>query len=201
MALSDVSIANSALSKIGAGSIIALTDDTPAGRAVLARYAVVRDAELTRHVWRFSVKRASLAALVSTPVFGYSYEYQLPDDCLRVLVVGQSAPGLDMTDIRDGVDTLDYTIEGRKILTEYGAPLYLRYVARIDDPTQFDYSFAEALASRLGYELTTVLSDSTSRKEAAWADYQSALRDAVRSNALQQPAQAIPDDSWLVGRR
>lgn len=201
MALSDVGIANSALSKIGAGAIIALTDDTPAGRAVLARYAAVRDAELTRHVWRFSIKRTSLAALSSTPVFGYTYEYQLPDDCLRVLVAGQSSPGLDTSEYRDGTDTLDYTIEGRKILTEYGAPLYLRYVYRAEDPTQFDNAFAETFAARLAYELVTALSDSTSRKEMAWADYQSALRDAVRSNALQQPAQSLPDDSWIAVRR
>ncbi len=201
MALSDVGIANSALSKIGAGSIIALTDDTPAGRAVLARYAVVRDAELTRHVWRFSIKRAALAALAGSPTFGYTYHYAFPADCLRLLVVGESAPGLDLSEYRSGSDTLDYTVEGREILTEYGAPLYIRYVYRVEDPTLFDNAFAEALSARLAYELVTALSDSTSRKEAAWADYQSALRDAVRSNALQQPAQAIPDDSWLSVRR
>jgi hypothetical protein len=201
VALSDVSIANSALSKIGAGSIIALTDDTPAGYAVNARYAAIRDAELTRHVWRFSVKRAALSALSSTPSFGYAYEYQLPTDCLRLIVAGQSSPGLDVSEFRSAADNLDYTIEGRKILTDYPAPLYIRYVYRATDPTQFDNAFAEAFASRLAYELSTALSDSTSRKEAAWADYQAALRDAVRANALQQPAQYLADDSWLASRQ
>jgi hypothetical protein len=200
VAQSDVSIANSALSKIGAGSIIALTDNTPQGTAVNARYAAIRDAELRRHVWRFSVKRASLAALNTTPVFGYTYEYQLPSDCLRVLTVGQNAPGLNLSEFRDSVDDLDYTIEGRKILTEYTSPLYVRYVYRVEDPTQFDPAFAEAFAARLGYELATALSDSTSRKEQAGADYKESIREAIRANALEQPAMTLPDDSWLASR-
>ena len=200
MAISDVSIANSALSKIGGGSIIALTDDTPAGIAINARYANVRDAELRRHVWRFSVKRAALAALGTTPTFGYDYEYQLPSDCLRVLVAGETAPGLNMAEFRDGSDDLDYTIEGRKILTNISAPLYLRYVYRVTDPTQFDPAFAEAFAARLGYEVCTALSDSTSRKEMAKQDYKDAIREAVRANALEQPATVLPDDSWLASR-
>jgi len=200
VATSDVSIANSALSKIGGGSIIALTDDTPAGIAVNARYANVRDAELRRHVWRFAVKRASLAALTTTPAFGYALEYQLPADCLRLLVAGKFAPGLNLSEFRWGVDDLDYTIEGRKILTDIGAPLYIRYVYRVTDPTQFDPAFAEAFASRLGYELCTTLTDSTTRKDMAKADYKDAIREAIKANALEQPPQALADDSWLASR-
>lgn len=194
-------MANRALSKIGAGSIIALIDDTPAGNAVNAAYAQVRDAELTRHVWRFSVKRAALAALGTTPAFGYAKEYQLPDDCLRLLVAGQSAPGLDVAEYRNGADMLDYTVEGRKILTGITATLYIRYVARIEDPTQWDAAFAEAFAARLAYELCHVLSDSTSRKEQAWNDYRAAIREGLRANAMQQPPQALPDDSWMAARQ
>lgn len=201
MALSDVSLANSALSKIGGGKIMALTDNTPQGILVNARFAAVRDAELTRNVWRFSVRRTSLAALSTAPSFGYLYQYQLPTDCLRLIVAGQEAPGLDTQEFRSDVDNLDYTIEGRNILTNLASPLYIRYVTQVTDPTLFDNSFAEAFASRLAYELATALSDSSSRKEAAWTDYQFALRDARRVNALQQPPQHLADDSWLASRQ
>jgi len=201
VAVSDVSIANGALSRIGAGRITAFTDDTAAGREVNARYAYVRDAELTRHRWRFSLARASLAASATAPTFGFTYAYELPADCLRLVSAGEAAPGVNLSELRDALDAQDYVLEGRRILTDYAAPLKIRYIRQVTDPTQFDAAFVEALSARLAYELATALADSTSRKEVAWGDYQAALREAIRSNALQVPADPLPDDSWLMARR
>lgn len=82
---SKITICNRALSKLGADRITSLDDDNKAARAMKSAFDFVRDAELRAHVWNFSVKRAELAALASVPVWGYSYEYALPTDFLKLL--------------------------------------------------------------------------------------------------------------------
>ncbi|MFT3906825.1 MAG: hypothetical protein QM718_11015 [Steroidobacteraceae bacterium] len=67
MATSEVSICNRALIKLGAQTILALTENNTRSRVMAQTYAIVRDAELDRHRWKFSLKRAALAALSTTP--------------------------------------------------------------------------------------------------------------------------------------
>lgn len=200
-AISDVAIGNRALSKLGDARVTSFDDASKAARALKACYEIVRDAELRRHTWHFSKTRAELPALADDPLFGYGHAYQLPADCLKVLSVGDYAPGVDTSGTyRVGLDTSDYVIEGRKILTDYGAPLSLRYVARVTDPAQYDAGFIEALASRLAMEMANELSDSRSRKDDAREDYRQAIFEAVRANALEAPPVPLSDDAWLLSR-
>ena len=198
--VNDVLIANLALTKLGEARIISFGDDTKSSRAVLAVYDVLRDAELRRRKWRFSLKRAQLPALAVAPEFGYAYAYQLPHDCLSILSVGDIAPGVDLSDYRTGLDTELYSVEGRTILTDLPAPLKLRYKARITDPTQFDVAFVQAFASRLAYELAEELTQSASKKQQAAEDYRQTLREAVAANAIEVAPTPIPDDAWLLSR-
>lgn len=200
MAAGDVSIANRALSKLGEARITDFTDDSKAGRAVNATYTAVRDAELRRHKWRFSITRTQLAASATTPDFGYARAFPLPTDCLRVLAVGDWTPGVDTDEYRDGHDRALYSLEGRSILTDLGAPLNLRYVARIQDPSQFDPAFAEALASRLAYELAEELTGSGSLRDRMLRDYKAAVSEAILANALETAPETFPDDSWIAAR-
>lgn len=201
MAVSDVSIANGALSRIGAGQIVNFADDTAQGREINRRYEHIRDAELRRHIWSFAKTRTQLAALGTAPDFGYAYQYQLPADCLRLLSVGEVDVGLYEDEIRGSIDRRLFVIEGRRILTDFTAPLKLRYIRRVTDPTQFDSAFVEMFSARLAYELATPLADSSSRKDDAWADYKEARTEALRANAIELPAEPIADDTWLASRR
>lgn len=198
--VNDVSIANRALTKLGANRIISFGDDTKEGRAIAACYYFLRDAELRRRKWRFSLKRAQLPALTETPAFGYAYAYQLPSDCLSILTVGDVAPGVDLSDYRLSIDTALYSLEGRTILTDLPAPLNLRYKARISDPTQFDVAFVEALAARIAWELAEDLTQSSQKKVDAQTEYKVAIREAVAANALETTPDIIPDSSWLLSR-
>jgi hypothetical protein len=199
-ALSDVAIANLALTKLGEARIISFSDDTKAARAVAAVYDLLRDAELRRRKWRFTIKRTQLPALAVSPEFGYAYAYQIPADCLSILSVGDVAPGVDLSDYRTGLDMELYSIEGRAILTDLPAPLKLRYKARVTDATQFDAAFVQAFASRLAYELAEDLTQSAAKKQAAGEDYKLAVREAVAANAIEVAPTPIPDDSWLLSR-
>jgi hypothetical protein len=196
---SQVEIANRALTKLGAARIISFADDNKQSRSVNSMFNVVRDAELRAHLWSFTIKRDSLPALTTTPAWGYDYEYQLPPDCLRLLEVDDIYPGPNLDDYRNA-NTQEFTIEGRKILTNKDAPLKIRYVSRVADTTQWDATFVEAFACRLAMEMCEDLTQSSSKKESVKDDYNTAIMMAIRANAIELPPQDLPDDSWVMSR-
>lgn len=199
MPASIVSIFNGALIKVGGDTITDPAEDSNRARALNARYESVRDAELRARKWKFSLKRASLAALAAAPDADFGKQYQLPVDFLRLVDGGDLRTYADMADFR-GVGSPLYSIEGGKILTNLGAPLHIRYIARITDPALFDASFAEMLSSRLAFECCKRITGSDSEKETAWGDYKEARRAGIAANAIESPAESLADDSWILAR-
>jgi len=196
---SQVEIANRALTKIGEARILSLTDDLEAARVVSSLWDIVRDAELRARNWNFSIARASLAALVATPAWGFALQYQLPADCLRVVQVDEFFPGPSMSDYRNRSEA-QYQIEGRKILTDLAAPLKIRYVARIEDTGSWDAAFVEVFACKLAVEVCERLTQSNTKRDLAWNEYGEALKAAVRADAIENPPEPLPDDSWMLSR-
>jgi hypothetical protein len=196
---SNVEIANRALTKIGANRIIALTDNTKEGRTVNSMFTLVRDAELRKRTWRFSIKRAELAALASAPTFGFAYQYRPPADCLKIVDVGELYPAADMSDYV-GSDTSSYAYENGVILTDEAAPLNLRYVARIEDPTLFDALFVEAFACKLAMEMAEPITQSSTKRELATREYKDAIIEAMRANAIEKPPVKLADDTFILAR-
>lgn len=197
---SNVEIANSALTKVGAARITALTDNVKAAREINAIFELRRDYLLRTHNWSFAMTRTSLPALDETPAWGYTTLYQLPTDCLRVVQVNDTwvVPGL--ADYTSGPDSEPYKITGRRIETDIGAPLKLRYIKRVTDPAQFDAAFVEVFASDLADQVCEALTQSNTKREATRAVLRQSLLEAVRSNAIELPPEAIPDDSWILSR-
>lgn len=200
MAASDVEICNAALTKLGADTITSLTDNNNRARVMNLRYASVRDAELRRRRWKFSIKRASLPALSTAPLSDYSYQYQLPIDYIRLIEGGDIQSIADLTDYRTANGQALYSIEGSVILTDLTAPLNIRYLARIVDVSLWDAAFAEACASRLAYENCERLTQSDSKRQLAQADYRMAITEAMRAGAIETASQSQADDTWMVGR-
>lgn len=192
-------IANAALIKVGAKMISSIDDDTESARLLSARWNMVRDAELRARNWRFAVKRASLAALETEPAFGFDNEFELPSDCLRVIMVGDEYPGISATDYRSGPDQT-YQIEGGKILINGDDELNLRYVARIENTGLWDALFSEVFACRLALELVERLSDSGTKQQLLAERYRIAMQMAIRGNAVESPAEPLPDNTWVLSR-
>lgn len=189
---SSVDIANAALQKLGAPRIVNLTDDSDAARAANACYNRLRQAELRKHVWNFSIRRANIAADATAPISGsqYANSFTFPPGTLRIL---KPDPKLRRND-------WDWQIEGTSILTNDSAPLLVRYVYDETDPNKMDSLFREALAARMALEMCEELTQSNSKKEAANAWYDSALADAKRANAVEQIPQEFEDDTWVTVR-
>lgn len=195
MATSDVSICNLALQKLGAARITSLTEDSPQARACNACYEAMRDLELRKHRWAFAIRREALAADTTAPAFGPANYFTLPSDFLRLIEPDES----------ENYNTLDWRIEStsdssKKIATDAAAPLNIRYIARITDPTLFDSAFDETLACRVAVQICEQVTQSNAKMESVMAQYKDAVREARRANAIEGIPAEPPTDTWITAR-
>lgn len=191
MAVSEVSISNLALQKLGAKRITSLTEDSNNARQCNACYGTLRDRELRLNPWNFAIKRAALTPLTQAPAFSYLYAFPIPADCLRLLLPRRLT--LDWKrEIQDGVQV---------ILTNDGNSINIRYIARITDPTQFDSMFVEGLACRMADHMAEQLTQSNEKKADAQAQYKLVMGEARKLDAFETLAEEPPEDSWVAARR
>lgn len=184
---SDVQICNVALAMIGEPAILSLTEDSKPGRACNLIYNDIREAVLRDHHWNFAMERVELAQMTSTPSWGYSYQYQLPSDCLKV--VRMDPEGND----------IKFRIEGRKLLTDESS-VYILYVKDVTDPTQFDPLFREALSNRLAAELAVSITGNLELSDYQRNLYTMKLNAARSVDAQEGTPEGLEADLWLNSR-
>tara|TARA_B100000029_G_scaffold402955_1_gene402600 strand:- start:1929 stop:2510 length:582 start_codon:yes stop_codon:yes gene_type:complete len=167
---SVVQICNSALNQLGASSITALTEDSKNARICNERYETVRDAVYRSHPWNCLVKRVQLAQDSDTPAWGFSYQYTLPSDCLRVL------------QIKDY--NSDYKIEGRKLLIEE-SEVYLIYLAMESDVNQLDVLLRETISACLAQDIAYAITSNLQVAKLMAEKYQAKLSEARHTDASE----------------
>lgn len=197
---SEVDVINFGLTLLGESRIASLADLSKPAREALAIYDITRDSLQAGFSWSFNKARARLPALTGVPEFGFGKKYQLPTDCIRIIMVGDYYPGLDLTDYR-GSPTEPFEIEGREILTDMGAPLNFRYGKRLTDTAQFHPCFVEAFGCRLAEFLAEPLTQSDAKRNRAESAFKKSMMRAVQANAVELPPKKLPDDEWLMARR
>lgn len=196
----NVQLANRALIKLGVQTIANPLENTEPARVMRVVYDDLCRSELRINPWLFAIGRVDLPALLTPPTFGYANQFELPSDFIRVVQIGDF---YDFAAVREGTNApfAPYSIEGSAILTNYGAPLRLRYIRDVTEaPDIWDVSFREAFACRLAMEVCETLKKSTSAYAKAKEDYRDAIREARRLNAIESPPQFLPDNSWVLAR-
>lgn len=184
---SVTAICNRALQLCGSAQRITnITDTTREGRILSPAYDPCRRAELRANPWNFAIKRAQLAADTTAPLFGPSYRFPLPTDCLRVLVPKNPYP--------------DWNVEGRAVVSTDTSPLEIRYVYDVTDPTVFDAMFCELLAYRIALAINIDLSDSTAKQQLLQQGYKAALIEARKVDALESVPEQAADSTWITSR-
>jgi hypothetical protein len=190
---SQVGIANVALGKLGSSSISNLDDPSPGAEAVKAVWDYARDAELRAHPWKFAITRGTITNLTAAPAWGYSYQYQLPTGYLRVVEINRDWWW-------DNWERAPWQIEGKRILTDIGSPLELRWLQRVTAASDFAPDFVPVLACRIALETCVRITGSDSLKETIRADYALALRSARATDAIERSPEPMRDGSWITGR-
>lgn len=202
--LSETQICNLALSKLGPGGGYLTdlnSDDSEQAEALRRVYVAVRDEVLEAHPWRFAQARAALSAEADAPEWGYSYQYSLPSDCLKLLAIeGLPLATSNSPTAYSPTVSAAYAIEGMTLLTDYVAPLNIRYLKRVTATGLFSPTFVAALAARLADEVCETITKSTTRRQALQAEYQLKLKMARRSDQMGRAPIPAPDGAWVSSR-
>lgn len=185
-----VTIANLAASKLGEDDQLRNPDDdTHLGRSVAAVWAPVRQAALRDHSWNFAMRRAGLSAEALDHVpYPFGYSFPLPADNLRLIEVLNIGT-------RD-----EYQIEGGSILCNSAEPVYIRYIADIEETALWDALFVEAFACRLAYQISDRITGDVGRRDRAWQGYRAALSEAKRVDARENPQIPTEMTDWELAR-
>lgn len=193
MAADSVEIANSALTIVGSGKIVALSDPSIEGRECNANYDSSRKAVLRDYPWNFASKRVVLSTPDATaPLFGYARRFPLPADFIRVHTT------FDASGVRMAPDS--YAIEEAFIITDEPT-IWLKYVFNITDTTKFDALFDQALAAYLAHKISYKLSGSESSRAAIKMIYKEAIQAAKFVDTVEEPSQIIDSDEWIRARQ
>lgn len=196
---SEVEIVNAALTLLGEARIVSMDDDVKPAREAKAMLSITRRALLGGYNWSFAIKRQQLPALAEVPTFGYSYKYNMPTGCLRLVQIGDHFVGVDMVDYR-GASSEEYAIEGREILTDLGAPLNVRWIGDVTNTGLFIPNFTKAYAAQLAVDLCEPLTQSDTKRVRAEGAFKHEISLAIRANAIELPPKQLADDSWLLSR-
>ena len=181
----ETSICNSALIKVGADRITSMTEDNRRAQLCNEQFSKVRDEVLRTHPWNFALARAEFSQLTTTPAFGYSYEYSIPSDCLRIL------------NLHD--ETIEWKQEGNKVLSD-SSTIKARYIKRITAPAEYDSIFIEAMALRLAADLAYSLVQSSTLSQNLLAEYERHMALARSIDAQEGTAPDLIDDSFIEAR-
>lgn len=143
MANTKVDICNMALGHIANEPIDNFaSDQTPQARKCRLYYEQALYDLLTEYSWFFAQKQALLARLTTTPLFTWDYEYQLPNDLLRIEKV--------LASTTRPVPNPPYEVMGDKILTnEAQVPIIYTYKVPDSDTAKMPSLFKIALSFKL----------------------------------------------------
>lgn len=188
----SVAIMNMALDFLEEEPILTAEDDRTAVRWMNRNFAPIRDALLRSHNWNFAIKRASLAKLADAPSSGWSYGYALPADCLRVLPLTYKGN-------LNGA-SLNYTVEGRTILTDSSSPSLISYVSRVESEADMDPLFVQALAATVAARAASFITGKNSMAQTLSAQARELTMQAQMVDALEGSAPTPEGEDWINGR-
>ena len=151
-----VDICNIALTNLGEQKIVSLDENNERARLSKLRFDDVRDTVLRLHPWNCVTARTILNRDTDTPAWGYTYQYSLPSDCIRVLSIHDA--------------TIAYRIEGSKLHTDSGT-IKLKYIQRPSDLTVLDANVVNLIGIRLAWELAEPLTAKTALKTEMWQKF------------------------------
>ncbi len=137
---SKVDIYNGALQRIGVRPLVGTSDERDEAVACGRSYEAAVEMVLSANNFQCSIRRARLARLAEAPVFGFTYQYELPADFLHLVE-------LNRPDERG--DGGGYSIESGNRMLYSGEICEIIYVRRIDNPAEFSPEVARCVVLAL----------------------------------------------------
>ena len=138
--------------------------------------------EMSRdHPWRCMLSQAVLTASEDTPLFGFDFIYELPEDCVRIMEVN-GVPLQESMRI--------YKVYKGRIYTD-AETLELEYVSKPDDAISMDPLLASALTALVAFRFAEIRRPQVAEK--LYLEYQSFVSRARAIDLTQQnPKEVLP---------
>lgn len=190
--LSKTQIMNMALDYLEEETILDPDDKRAPARFLNRNFGITRDALLRVHPFNFALRRKVLAPEGVRPDFGWTYQYVLPSDCLRILPL-----------TRDGTlsgPPIRFEVENDRILCDVSQSIRLRYVARTENTAAFDPLFCELLASTLALKAAHFITGKASYAERLQQVVQTYTAQAQTVDALEGTPVDVDDNNWINAR-
>jgi len=203
-------IINYGLAKIGHPQRIgSVYDGSDASKKALDVYAQTRDQMLRDGDWDFATRNVAMTLLKSAPSYlapgtpwsstyppiPWKYEYQYPDDCLKVRAIklqplfptqaNYQPQSINFSITNDN----GYTPAKKVILCNVPQPSLLIYTAQVTDPTVWEASFTEALATQIAERLAPSLNPQILENEEKMAQIETAQANEVGDDHPIRPCQ------------
>jgi hypothetical protein len=195
--LSDVSICNSALIKVGAERINTLDDDSKPAKLCKEQYCKVRDGLLRGHPWNFAIGRQSLALSATyTPAFEFESAFPYPANVLKIVKLDINL-GTQLTERqwKVEIDPSDY----KKYIVCNSDALAIEAIYSVPE-SRFAYDFAEALAYQLAADIAYALTNSTTLSNQLTIKANAALAMARSMDAQEASVPKAQDGQYLYAR-
>lgn len=183
--LSEIDIINRALTKIGDQRISSREDSNNRARIMDEIYEGVRDELLRECPWNFAIRRDTLSASTTTPVYQWSTAFPVPADLLYMVSTESNSA---------------YRLEGNQILSNQTNSLNITYVRRMTDTTKFDTGFAELLASKLALEAAPNITANLALSDRLFQSYNLALVRAKKFDGQEDDPREWAVDDWELSR-
>lgn len=191
---STVDICNMALGFVGERPIASLDEKKPSAEACKLYYPMALRQILRVHPWNFAESREKLAPvrLPEEWTREFSHAYAYPDKCivLRGLVFSDGS-------IRDAYKIA--SIRDRKVILCMAEKAVASFTRYIDNASNFDSSFSQALARRLQCLITRYLLKNTVQVKDAEELYLMALEEAKLNDTKEGQRQQAPNKYWHGG--
>lgn len=171
-----ITIYNKAFLSLGLPVATSISDDTKAVRSANTIYELCKASLLESYNWNFATKRAVLAASTTTPTSGFSYQFILPSDFLKLLRLSDKSKR--------------FRIENGFLLSD-SSKITITYIANITDSTLFPNLFSDALGLSLAKALATQLTQSDALYDRISQEAEMTFRKAKKVDAQQGTPQRI----------
>lgn len=187
----DISICSAALLQLGKAPIASFASPGDTARLCANLYPGERDSILRENDWNCAIKRDILAPMGAAPAFGFTAQFALPGDFLRMVSIGDYLVGMPQCQA--------FKVEGRAVLAS-GTVLPIVYVYRASEAT-WDSKLVELMTARMLWKLAYPVTQSTSLRDELKAEYVSMAKSARAIDAQENPSPALSDDFTLITGR
>lgn len=207
MAKDDISICNTALSRIGVTTKIAsLTERTKEAIELNSVFEEVRDRVISAAPWPFARRIIALQKTGATP-FRWKYRYEYPSDCIAIRNILPPMPAGSTPELYRrwlAESKVAYEIEAddndyQTIVTDQDLAV-IEYTKRVINPLRYSAKFTGAFAWALAAEVALPLAKTIDHSRNAAAAYEKEIREAI-ADARNQQHQEEPADSEFVRAR